>query len=106
MDIYKLNKIRPYVNFGLLKLFRLKTFFFMCKFPKIVSNLKNIYEFQCRVLGVKTSNSIIKHMYCDFLTGGSTYEELETSVKRMEDEGIFSSIAYCREFLTKKEENV
>ena len=45
-------------------------------------------------------------MYCDFLTGGSTFEELEKTVENMDRQGLYSSIGYCREFLTNKEEHV
>lgn len=106
MDIYKLNRIRPYKNYNLCKLLRIKSFFFLCKFDKIVKNLNLIYNTSTRFLGKNITNKFIDHMYCDFLTGGSNFNELQKTLVSLQDSGIYSSTAFCREFLKKNTENV
>ncbi len=106
MDLYKLNRIRPYKTFSLCKLLRIKSFFFLCKYQKIVKNLNLIYNTSIRLLGKNFTNKLIDHMYCDFLTGGSKFDDLEKSLISLEETGIYGSIGFCREFLTKNKENV
>ena len=106
MDIYKLNKIRPYKNMNFRKLLRVKSFFFLCKFQPIIKNLKKIYDGSSSIIGTNYTNRMIKYMYCDFLTGGSNFQELDSTVNLMQSEGLYSSIGFCREFLTKDEEHV
>ena len=106
MEIYTLSKIRPYISFSFCKLLRLKSFFFLCKFPRVVKNLNYLYDTSSKICGKRETNKIIKYTYCDFLTGGSTFEELEKTVENMDRQGLYSSIGYCREFLTNKEEHV
>ncbi len=106
MDLYILNRIRPYKTFSLCKLLRVKTFFFLCKFNKVVKNLNLIYNTSVNFFGKNFTNKIIDHMYCDFLTGGSKFDDLEKALISLQDNGMYSSIAFCREFLTKNRENV
>ena len=100
------NELRPFKQYNFFKLMRMKSFFMVCKHNAIISNMNKIYEAFSRVLGRKNMNKFVECMYCDLLTGGSNFEELEKIVKHLEKENVLSIIDYCREFLTKSEEKV
>ena len=106
MNIYKVNRIRPFKNFNFSRLLKLKTFFSICKFQKIVKNMKKIYDTSTNLVGKKYTNAIIKYMYFEILTGGSTLTELEKAVQFKISEGLVTSAAFCREFLTESAEKV
>ena len=98
--------IRPYEHYDFAKLLRMKSFFFLCKQNVIISNMKRIYNTFSQVLGRNFVNKFVEVMYCDLLTGGSSFNDLEQTIKNLEKEGVISIIDYCREFLTKEEEKV
>lgn len=100
------NDIRPFQHYGFFKLLRMKSFFLVCKHNLIISNLNKIYENFSKVLGKRLVNKLVDVLYCDLLTGGSNFEDLERKIKSLKKENVISIIDYCREFLTKDEENV
>lgn len=106
MDIYKLYNIRPYKNFNFWKLLRTKSFYYVCSFPKIINNLKNLYDLSARSLGERNTNLLIKNFCCDIFTGGSNLKELEESLPEMHRMGVTLSLQFCQEFLTHQEEHV
>lgn len=106
MDIYKLHRIRPYQNFNICKLFRVKFFFFLCKHNHVVRNLNRIYNTSTRIFGKNFTNKFIEQTFCDFLTGGSDFNSLGKTITSLQEAGLYSSVGFCREFLTKDKENV
>jgi len=102
----KTDEIRPYKNFNFFKLIRMKSFLSVCKHNIIISNMNNIYEGVSKITGKCFLNKFVEFMYCDLLTGGANFNQLESTIKRLEKENIISIIDYCREFLTKADEKV
>lgn len=100
------NQIRPYQHYDFVKLLRMKSFFFMCKYEVLINNMNNLYNSASKLLGRNFVNKFVEVMYCDLLTGGSNFKDLETCINNLEKENIISIIDYCREFLTKEEEKV
>jgi hypothetical protein len=78
----------------------------MCKYNFIISNINYLYFEFSKLLGRRFVNKFVEVMYCDLLTGGSNFKDLENSIKNLEKENVLSIIDYCREFLTKEEEKV
>ena len=87
-------------------LLKLKSFFFICKYPMLVNNLGNIYNLSNGVLGKNNTNSLIKFFYGGLFVGGENSKELERSLKVQNQKGIICIADYAREFLNANEENV
>lgn len=102
----KIAEIRPYENYNFLKLMRMKGFFSVCKNKFLISNINSIYEAVSRIVGKRFINKFVQVMYGDLLTGGGNFNELEATIKCLEKDNIISIIDYCRESLTKDDENV
>ena len=100
------SDIRPFQHYGFFKLMRMKSFFIVCKHNLIISNLNKIYGKFSSVFGRRFVNKCVDVMYCDLLTGGSNFNDLDKKIKSLKKENVISIIDYCREFLTKEEETV
>lgn len=99
-------EVRPFESYKFFKLIRMKTFLFACKHNLLISNIKFIYERVSRILGRRFVNKFVEIMYCDLLTGGANFNQLQNTIKTLEKDNVISIIDYCREFLTKEEEQV
>jgi hypothetical protein len=97
---------KPFRSYKFSSLIKLKTFFLICKYPKFVSNLGNIYNYSNKIIGKKNTNSLIKFFYGDLFVGGENSKELEKSIKSQAKKGIICIADYAREFLKSHEENV
>lgn len=98
------NTIRPYQNYSLTKMLRLKFFFTLCKYNVIVNNLSKIYDTSAKILTTKGVNNLIGHLYGDILLGGMSVTDLENCVRIQKQEKITCISGFIREGLTVEEE--
>jgi len=99
------DTMRPYKNYPFNKMLRLKFFFTICKYDKIVNNLHQLYQITTKILTKNGTNKLIGTLYGDILLGGTTIQELEECVKLQKKEGITSIGGYIREAIEASEEN-
>jgi hypothetical protein len=97
---------KAFRSYKFSSLMKLKTFFFICKYPILVKNLGNVYEYSNKIIGKNNTNSLIKFFYGDLFVGGENSKELEKTLKIQAKKGIMCIADYAREFLKSHEENV
>lgn len=97
---------KAFRSYKFSSLIKLKSFFFICKYPVLVNNLGNIYNLSNRVIGKNNTNSLIKFFYGDLFVGGENSKELQKSLTTQNKKGIICIADYAREFLNANEENV
>lgn len=97
---------KAFRSYKISSLLKLKSFFFICKYPTLVKNLGNMYNISNKTLGKNMTNNLIKYFYGDLFVGGENPKELEKSLKTQKEKGIICIADYAREFLHASEENV
>jgi len=97
---------KAFRSYNLSSLLKLKSFFFICKYPFLVNNLGNIYNLSNRTIGKNNTNSLIKFFYGELFVGGENSKELEKSLMSQKEKGIITIADYAREFLNSHEEDV
>ena len=101
-----MKKIRPYSNYSLSMLFRIRSFFFYCSFPSLIRNSYKNYNRATRILGKKAVNRLIHAIYGDIFIGGENTTDLEKYTEKIKKCNMISVIQYALEFLTEEEEKV
>ncbi len=96
--------LKTYSHFPTWRLFRLKSFFLICRFPFLVNNLNKIYSVSSKILSSRFVNKFIKRFYGDIFVGGENTTELERTMKFLKQNDLIAIADYAKEFLSKEEE--